>query len=324
MDQRLRVVVQSCASVSSQDVLDDFARTILLDPRTRLARKAPALDGCARALGRLAEHRPAPMRKMRRGVPRGASCLVLMMGPAGRPYLPGFILSGCRCLYLFDAWPSTYSRIIQVARCWGVDHLFVSASQAADALGALLPECRVSWVPEGVNPEQYRSLPAADRDIDVVQFGRKHDLYHEAVQAGFAKAGRSYVYEETKGTMVYPTRRAFVDGLSRAKISVCFPSSVTHPARSADTETMTQRYLQSMAARCLVVGQAPSEMIRLFGYDPLIEADLTDPAGQLIDILDSYDDYLPLVDRNQRVVNKNHTWAHRWELIAGRIGHERR
>ena len=111
------------------------------------------------------------------------------------------------------------------------------------------------------------------------------------------------------------SRETFVDGLARSKISICFPLSMTNPDRSGGIETMTNRYLESMASKCLIVGHAPEEMIQLFGYNPVIEVDWHDPAGQLTFILNNYDNFLALVEQNYWLVVREHTWERRWTQI---------
>ena len=107
-----------------------------------------------------------------------------------------------------------------------------------------------------------------------------------------------------------------MDGLARSRISICVPSNITHPARAGDVETMTIRYLQSMVSKCLVVGYAPKEMIELFGYNPVVEIDMENPADQLLDILNNFVKYTPLIEKNYNSVLKNHTWRQRWTEIA--------
>ena len=78
---------------------------------------------------------------------------------------------------------------------------------------------------------------------------------------------------------------------------------------------MTWRYLQSMAAKCLVVGRAPDEMKQLFNYDPVIEIDMNDPCGQLRHIIDHYADYEALIEKNYQTVRERHQWPNRVELM---------
>src|SRR5215212_10345929 len=80
------------------------------------------------------------------------------------------------------------------------------------------------------------------------------------------------------------------------------PISMTHPARSGNVETVTLRYFESMAAKCLIVGHCPAELIEVMGYNPVIEADLSSgpaaAAAQIADILADVGRYQPQVDRN--------------------------
>lgn len=82
---------------------------------------------------------------------------------------------------------------------------------------------------------------------------------------------------------------------------------------------MTQRYLQSMVSKCLVMGHAPKEMVSLFGYDPVVEADMDNPVGQLLSVLDNLDAFIPLNEMNYRSVVENHTWTKRWQAIASTL-----
>jgi hypothetical protein len=74
-----------------------------------------------------------------------------------------------------------------------------------------------------------------------------------------------------------------------------------------------------MASGCLVVGIMPYDMRPLFDYEPMIDIDRTDPLGQLLHLLDSYEQYLPLIEKNLLSVRSSHTWANRWEQILGRL-----
>jgi hypothetical protein len=105
-------------------------------------------------------------------------------------------------------------------------------------------------------------------------------------------------YERVAGQIIFPSYDGFVSALGDSKVSVCFPSSLTHPARSGDVETLTLRYLESIAARCVLLGHCPAELEDLFGYNPVIEADPSDPGGQLDRILADPSSCEPLLDRN--------------------------
>jgi hypothetical protein len=239
------------------------------------------------------------------------------MGPAWWKCLPYFAAARYSAFYLFDAWSDTHAQIHEFTEHFGVQHAFLSASQAVDALA----RCGSSateyyWIPEGITPEAYRYYDYGRRDIDVLQLGRRHDVHHRMIVEALARDGYRYLHETEKGAVIFPDRSGFIDGLARSRISICVPSSITHPDRSGSIETLTIRYLQSMVAKCLILGHAPRELVSLFGYNPVIEIDSADPVEQVRDLLRNFDDYLPLIERNHRTVVANHTWMHRWDAMA--------
>jgi len=78
---------------------------------------------------------------------------------------------------------------------------------------------------------------------------------------------------------------------------------------------MTNRYLQSLASKCLILGTTPDEMKEVFGYDPVIPVDMRDPAEQIVEILKNFNDYVPLIEKNYNECLSNHTWHNRWLKI---------
>jgi len=306
----------------SQDAVEEFEAAILRDPRVQPA-KTTLITTLAHlsgdALARLGMARPEILKAIARAA-SGSECsdvVAVMMGLDVTRCVPFFSPRARKTIYLFDAWPAQHDRILDFIEFWRVDHVFVSSSEAASRLGARAKSGGVHWMPEGIDPGGYRVRPYHEKDLDVLQFGRKYDAYHERVCSSLANAQRTYLYESARGTIIFPTRAEFIDGLSRARISVCFPSSLTHPERAGDIETMTVRYLQSIVSKCLVVGRAPPEMIELFGYNPVIEADMDDAAGQLHEVLDNFENYVPLIERNYASVLVKHTWDARWREMAG-------
>jgi hypothetical protein len=240
----------------------------------------------------------------------------IMMGFHVPMCVPYFMFSGRKSIYLFDAWPASHARILRFVQSWEVDDVFVSSSQAAERLNQQIGARRFTWMPEAISPEKYRHRPYAEKDIDVLQLGRRYDAYHNQIVAALENHKKTYLYERQRGEVIFPSRGEFLDGLARSRISICVPCSITHPDRAGDIETMTMRYLQSMASKCLVVGHAPAEMIELFGYNPLIEIDKENSDRQLLELLDHFDEYVPLIEKNHALVASEHTWHKRWQEIA--------
>jgi len=92
---------------------------------------------------------------------------------------------------------------------------------------------------------------------------------------------------------------------------VCFPCSQTHPERSGTVETVTHRYFEGMASRCLLVGHGPQELVDLFGYNPVIEMQGGREAEQIEQILRDPESVAELVERNYRRLLEVGSWKKR-------------
>lgn len=240
----------------------------------------------------------------------------VMMGMEPKKCLFHFLFPyQIKSIYLFDAWPNAHERIINFVNFFNVSHVFVSSSQAAEMLNTKITKSNVFWIPEGINPDEYTFYSPENKNIDVLALGRKYDLYHDLIVDSIGNIGKVYLYEKVKGEIIFPTREGFIEGLGRSKISICIPSSITHPERSGAIETMTIRYLQSMVSKCLVLGHAPIEMIHLFGYNPVIEIDFSNPQDQILNILNNFNEYTSLIEKNYQTVVQHHTWISRWIKI---------
>ncbi|MBN2039382.1 MAG: hypothetical protein JW864_05035 [Spirochaetes bacterium] len=229
--------------------------------------------------------------------------------------IPHMFFSSGNILYLFDAWPETYNSIKKIIKAFNIDLLLVSSAESAEKLRDILPDIVVEYCPEGCRTGIYRAAEYKEKDIDVIQIGRKYDLWHNKVLDKFHQNSVSYIYEKVKGEVIFQNRNDFINGLGRSRISVCFPKSLTHPYQSGGVTTMTQRYLQSVASKCLILGVIPDEMKKLFGYDPGVAVDMRDPAGQIMDILYNFNDYIPLIEKNFTECINHHGWDKRWSKI---------
>ena len=239
----------------------------------------------------------------------------ILMGNEYEKCLFDFFLKRENAAYFFDAWPSCHREIERFIKNFNVKSVFFSSKKVTEIFQGKHIDCRFYWIPEAIDVQAYRYEPFARKDIDVLQFGRKYDYYHSRIVNELRSKGYSYLYEKVKGEIVFPTQSDFLNGLARSKVSICFPSSLTHPMRSGDISTMTVRYLQSMASKCLIVGVIPDEMIELFDYMPIIEVDFSDPEGQLLSVLENYDRYIPLIEKNYNTVASCHTWECRSHKI---------
>lgn len=298
----------------AHDVAREFESAILSDSRT-LPAKSSLLSRSLHKLYPYLYRFHLPIPNLPFNVLQGDYVAVMMGTWNFEHCMPYFMAKGQKYAYIFDAWTVVHKNIIKFVKRWDVDHVFVSSSQVANILNGYDTKCEFHWIPEGLDFSVYKSLDFADKDIDVLQIGRKYDAFHDQIVDGLEQKNISYLYEKVKGELIFPQREDFINGLARSKISICFPSNITHPERAGEIETLTNRYLQSMASKCLIVGQAPLELIELFGYNPVIESDPKNPLGQLEFIVKYYENYIPLIERNYNSL-KEHTWPKRWEKIS--------
>ncbi|MDH3348371.1 MAG: hypothetical protein OEM02_09800 [Desulfobulbaceae bacterium] len=233
---------------------------------------------------------------------------------------PYFLKARRRSIYLFDAWFTAHDVIEKLSKVVNLDTIFFSSLQAKNTFEEKGIPSKCIWIPEGLTPNDYYLYDYEKKDIEVLNFGRKWTWYHDLIKDPLENKGISYLYEKKWFNVIFKTHDEFKRGLARSKISICFPKNISHPTIAGSISTMTNRYLQSMVSKSLIVGLMPEEMKLLFDYTPIIEIDPKHPAEQLMDILAHYDDYIPLIEKNYEIVCSHHTWENRWIEIAKHLG----
>ena len=209
--------------------------------------------------------------------------------------------SRLRVFWTYDAWPARWPDILRIVNEARINLLLVSSSQAAQELRPLLPpHCEIDWVPEVVDVSRFRAKPWQQRTIDVLAFGRSFARYHEKIAPQCHSRGLRYIHDR------FTTTESFIDALSASRICICFPRAVTHPESAGPISTVTMRYLESMAAKCLIVGHAPPEAEIMFGYNPVVEVNWDDSAGQLEFIINNPSRYTDLIERNFAIVSQRY------------------
>lgn len=220
----------------------------------------------------------------------------------------------------YDCWPPSYARWHSMFRRLGTRRAFFTARQSASHMAAAGLGLEAMWLPEAIDPGRFDpSIPIASRRIDVLEFGRRWLPYHQAIAGPLRDAGLVHLHETRPNTRIFDTADAFTEALNNARISICFPGSLTHPEYTGGVETLTQRYLESMAAGCLVIGRNLHELDDLFGYSPVIEADLSDPAGQIQSILADPGRFEALRQRNLDHVRRLGSWPIRIQTLLAMV-----
>ncbi len=211
--------------------------------------------------------------------------------------------------YCYDCWPFSWPDWQKFLEMGNIKVAFFTSRQSCEHFSKLNPQISCNWLPEATNVNDYvPSCPLTDRRIDVLEMGRKHPTYHNSISDLLLQSGYVHLYEINPGEIIFSTTQLLVEGLADSKISICFPASITHPEKSQGVETVTHRYFESMASKCVILGKCPSELIELFGYNPVIEVDAVNPSEQIVNILANIGSYQELVDKNYNRLLEVGTW----------------
>lgn len=246
---------------------------------------------------------------IKRIVSRNHSPLIVgWMGPAEATTFP-FSMWRDIAPVSFDCWPRDYTRWEKIFRRHKVEVAFFTCKDAARHFSRTIPGMHSYWLPEACDPNVYvASRALIHRGIDVLELGRRNAQWHGEVSPMLESSGMVHLYETAPGILIFKTRQALLEGLADTKVSVCFPSSWTHPSRSGPSETVTHRYFESIASGCLVLGHCPQELAELFGYSPVVEVEDRDVSGQLHHILANIGDYQEFVNQNVCRLQEVGTW----------------
>ena len=269
------------------------------------AKCVPRSAVSARLLNRLAVSR-------RRTGSNKSILFVPMMGPRSDWLDHNVLWSAYNVIfYCWDVWPSNESAWEKIFRRARPSLVFMSSRDACSAWRQRT-SFSVKWAAEAVAEDSFNPGKAlADRVIDVLELGRQWTEVHKELEGLSSRGSVKHLFERQKGDLIFPDRPSLVAGLGNTKLVVCVPGSVTHPGRCGLYETVTQRYFEAMAAGALPVGRAPTELIELFGYNPVIELNPVDAATVVLDVLSNIAAFNELALKNLKRVREVASWRTR-------------
>ena len=220
---------------------------------------------------------------------------------------------------VFDCWENNWPWWERAMKRGRVRTAMFTSSQAAEEMGRRVPGLTTIWVPEAIDLSEYKSGGAlSERSIGLLEIGRPFEEFNRVIREPLVNSGVKHLYS-LEGHL-FSTRAELIRGLADARAVLCYPRSVTHPALAGKVETITLRYFETMAAGAVVVGQAPSELVQLFGYNPVVEID---PHGgeasaqKLLNVINAPEQYQELVDKNTNRLAEVGTWQTRvQDLLA--------
>lgn len=242
-----------------------------------------------------------------------------------RLMIPACFFTTQNYIYMYDVWPRFHKWIFPMLRFFNISYVFFSSKQVYEAYQQYdaLAHKRAMWLPEALDLSAYKFKPHTERSNDVLEFGRNYDRYHDLILQPLREAGYSHVFKTPEMPVLFPGKAAFTTSLADSRIVICVPSNISHPGRAEYISTMTLRYLQAMASKCLIVGILPSDMEEAFGYIPIVEIDMDRAGEQLTNILANYQQYLPLIEKNYEEVKTKHQWINRWAIIQQKMEENR-
>lgn len=209
--------------------------------------------------------------------------------------------------YCFDTWPGRFDQWLGFFRRHRVRTAAFTARLAMQRLLERQPSLQARWFPEACDPDDFDATrPLRDREIDVLEFGRRLDAAHHALRSALP-AHRVHVFSragEARLRTLDDLRLALTD----ARVTVVYPRSTTDPQVAGDIETVTLRYFEGMASGCVLAGQAPAELVDLFGFDPVVSASPSEIVDVVNDVAEHPDRYQPAVERNLRRLREVGTW----------------
>jgi hypothetical protein len=212
----------------------------------------------------------------------------------------------------WDVWEYEIAQWVSQLQRFSVSQIIVTSEKSQSLLSSSNKNCRVLYAPEAIRVADFFSGDSLEhRQTQVLELGRRHPQWHDTVTPSLASKRVTHLYERQQGEIIFPTRSQLITGLAGAAISVCFPRSWTHPEQAGKIEMLTQRYFESMASGCLVLGHASRDLIDLFGYNPVIEVDWKQPKEQLNWILGNLGQYQAFVEKNLQRVREVGDWSQR-------------
>ena len=134
---------------------------------------------------------------------------------------------------------------------------------------------------------------------------------HSLLDSGLRKAGTIHCSGTKQAAGDRTGHAALRAALSSTRMLICYPKSLTHPIDAGCIETVTYRYFEGFASRCVVVGHCPSELQDLWGFNPVVDVDPSAPLETIIEMARSIERYQELVVKNYARLMSVGCWAHR-------------
>ena len=212
---------------------------------------------------------------------------------------------------IWDCWSKQVESVAAFFRKHQVKTAIFTSSQTADVFRDLFPKMNILTITEGIKIDLYSSgkvLP--DRKIDILEIGRKDGNFFKSP----LPEGINHI-KTGNFARAFQSDEEFRAALADTKVTVTVPRCDVDKNTAGNIETLTQRYWECMLSRIVMVGRAPKELIKLIGYNPVIDWDGNDASPLVSDILGNIGKYQDLVNRNYETAKKMASWEMRMKDI---------
>jgi hypothetical protein len=219
--------------------------------------------------------------------------------------------------WVYDCWEPDFMRWDSLLARMRPPVAFFSCRTNSDRFAARFPGTRCAWVPEAVDAEAYDRGPSlVDRSLGVLELGRRWASFSDRLYPVLVRRNVAFLRSGADFPQSAVPNDRLRSVLANTRVLLCFPKSTTHPVLAGGVQTVTYRYFEGIASRCILVGRCPAELERLWGYNPVLEVDLDTDPEILAEMALNPARFQALVDRNYDRLLEVGLWRHRMQLMA--------
>lgn len=244
--------------------------------------------------------------------------------------------SAVKVAFIVELWrPQLPSVADYLRQLRGFDHVFLfNRGSIADV--EAITGVPTSYLNTAVDAARFAPpVPAPERVVDVVSYGRRLPVTHEALRAAARERGLYYHYDTVRGAFDVVDhvqhREVLAATLQRSRYAVVYrnndePSRV---ARTGGEESLTNRYFEVLAAGAVMLGSAADTPDFADCFDwPDAVVPIGAPAPDVADVVAELDaDPARLARARRAGITQSllrHDWAHRWRDVLAAVGVEPR
>lgn len=208
----------------------------------------------------------------------------------------------------------------------GFDHIFVFTRSVIPAVERITG-VPTSFLATGVDAELFAPrLPAPERHIDVMSYGRRLPRTHEVLTAAARDDSLHYFYDTVAGRFDVSDHRdhrlALAAALQRSRFALVYKNNDDpgRRARTAGEETLSNRYFEATSAGAVVLGTAPDVADFADNFDwPDAVVPIGAPAPDILRTIEELGSDPGRLAAARRAgilaALRRHDWAFRWRSV---------